>query len=454
MTRSDSPRLVLYQGILFALLLFVFLNGLLWSLVIPFDGAPDEIHKYEIVYFIWRNYRLPVLGPSADVYIRPAPGTRDGYVYGAAALYPSGAYLLAALFMGLSPLDTPLVLLHAARLSSVCCTVVTIYLIYRITYALFRSRGYALGVAAFTALIPQFTYTGAYVGDDAYQIMAVTLTIWATVGGAQENWTLRNRILLGLGLALVSAGKQNGWFVAIPFALLGLFSTWGGSWRQRVKTWACIVLPPGLTLGSWLGRNELFYDDPWGFRASAMAWQDYVSRIGFEWEPLVQQGYGFLDLVWETPWLQWMFESFWGRFFYFTVPMDGRIYSALFIGSILGALVTMWVLLRRRDQLFPSKNATVVVGCGVLSIGLLFATAAMTSLYNDFQPQGRYFFPAILPIVVLLTVGLHTLGRLYLRRYIASLWVAVILLMLVLNVFCLITYVHGHPYPEIPLPGY
>jgi len=102
-----SPRLIPERYFLAALLLFVFLNGLLWSLTIPFDGAPDEIHKYEIVYFIWKSHHLPAFGPSADVYIRQAPGTRDGYVYGAAATYPCGAYLLAASFMYLTPSNAP-----------------------------------------------------------------------------------------------------------------------------------------------------------------------------------------------------------------------------------------------------------------------------------------------------------------------------------------------------------
>jgi hypothetical protein len=74
---------------LVVLLMAVLANGLVWSFVIPFDGAPDEVHKYDIVYFMWKYNRIPVFGPQpgADVYIRPAPGTRDGYVYDIVATY-------------------------------------------------------------------------------------------------------------------------------------------------------------------------------------------------------------------------------------------------------------------------------------------------------------------------------------------------------------------------------
>ena len=448
-----SPRLIPERYFLAALLLFVFLNGLLWSLTIPFDGAPDEIHKYEIVYFIWKSHHLPAFGPSADVYIRQAPGTRDGYVYGAAATYPCGAYLLAASFMYLTPSNAPAVLLHTARLASVLCTVFTVYFTYRIARALFKSVNYALGVAAFAALIPQFTYTGAYVGDDAYQIMAVTWGIWATVRGIQEGWTLKNGLLMGLALALASMGKQNGWVAVFPFVLLTLASTWRGNWRQRLQMWASICLPACLTLGSWLLRNWLLYNDLLALNVGRIAWQDYITRLGLEWIPLAQQGYGFLDLV-QTRWLRTMFESFWGRFFYMNVAMDSRIYLALLASCTCGAVCTMWVLLRRKKEVFSTEKSARILICAGLAFVLLFAVAAMTSLYNDYQSQGRYFFPLIAPITMFLTLGIYVLSKSYLKRFFTSLGITALGLLFALNMFSLVHYIHGHPYPEIPLPNF
>jgi 4-amino-4-deoxy-L-arabinose transferase-like glycosyltransferase len=445
--RPDRERTLLA-----ALLVFVFLNGLVWSLTIPFDGAPDEIHKYEIVYFIWRNHRLPVLGPSEDVYIRPAPGTRDGYVYGAAATYPSGAYLLAALFLSLTPSDAPMVLLQAARLSSVLCTVATIYLAYRIIRTLFASAGYALGAATLIALIPQFTYTGAYVGDDAYTIMAVTWSIWSAARGLRQGWTLRTTSSMGLALILVSLGKQNGWVAVFPFVLLVLASAWRGDWRTRLRVFAGALLPPCLTLGAWLARNWLLYRDPMALRVAQIAWQDYITRLGFEWVPLVERGYGFLDLLTKTRWLRTLFESFWGRFFYMNVAMDPPIYQALLAGCICGVAATVWALFRNREDVLPTGLVVKILSCAGLALVLLLATAATTSIYRDYQAQARYLFPLIVPIAISLTVGGHVLVRSHSRRLLAGLWIVVLILLFALNAFSLIRYVHGHPYPEIPLP--
>lgn len=453
MSSSISLRLVREHYLLAALLLFAFLNGLLWSLVVPFDGAPDEVHKYEIVYFMWKNRRVPVFGPAADVYIRPAPGTRDGCVYGISATSPCGAYFMSSLFMYMSPSDTPVVLLHMARLSSVVCVVATLYFAYKLVHALFGSAGYALGVTALIALIPQFTYTGAYVNDDAYQVMAVTWSIWGVVRGVQRGWTLRNRLLVGLALVLVSVGKQNGWVAVSSFVLLALSSACCGNWRERFQTWVTMFLPACLTLGSWFARNWLLYHDFLALSTARIAWQDFLASAGFEQQvPLTQQGYGFLDLLIRTRWPRTMFESFWGRFYYLNVPMDVRIYSALLVCCLLGAAATVWALLRKREKVFPARTSARILGCTGLAFALLFAAAAATSLYNDYQAQGRYFFPLIVPIVMFLTLGIHTFGRLYLKRYLASLWTVALVLLLALNVFCLVYYIHGHPYPDIPLP--
>jgi 4-amino-4-deoxy-L-arabinose transferase-like glycosyltransferase len=356
--------------------------------------------------------------------------------------------------MYLSPAGAaPTSLLHTARLASVICTVGTIYLIFRLTYRLFQSEAYALGVAAFVALIPQFTYTGAYVGDDAYLILAVTGTMWATVRGMQAGWTLRNKLLMGLALALVSLGKQNGWIAALPFALLAASSAWRTNWRQTAQTWALMYLPACITLGSWLARNWLLYHDPLALRIGRVAWQDYVTRIGHAWIPLAQRGRGFLHLLFRTPWLVRMFESFWGRFFYMSVPMDRPIYLTLLGASLAGMTCTGWALWKRRDVLFTTEVTARVLGCAALSLVLLFVSTAFSSLHNDFQPQGRYFFPLIAPLAIVITLGVYVISRRS-QRWLRMLPFVGLALLLALNVFSLAHYVYAHPYPEIPLPRF
>jgi hypothetical protein len=187
-----------------------------------------------------------------------------------------------------------------------------------------------------------------------------------------------------------------------------------------------------------------------------MAWQDYMTRLGYNWIPLAQQGYSLLDLFTKTRWLELMFESFWGRFFYMNVPMAEWIYTILFGGCVCGIIATTWALLGRRKEVFATSVSARILGCAGLAFVLLFVVATATSLYNDYQAQGRYFYPLIVPIAIFLTVGLYIFSKSYVKRYPASLWAAVaaLVLLMALNAFCLVHYIYGHPYPDIPLPNF
>ena len=452
LTRLPSQRLVLI-----VLLIAVLANGVVWSFVIPFDGAPDEVHKYDIVYFIWKYNRLPVFGPqpSADVYIRPAPGTRDGYVYGIAATYPPGAFLLSTALMHLTLSVDPVTLLHAARLAVVLCNVALACLVFQIVFMLFGSGTYALGVAAFIAFIPQVAYTGAYVGDDTFTAAAVTFTLWTLIRGISRGWTRSNAMLMGFALAVTALGKQNGWAAVLPFVVLALWSTRPLNWGERLR----IVLKHWLVAwpdtGAWLGRNWMLYRDWLAFGVSTVAWRDYMTRLGMAWRPLSAQGIGPGDLFSKTLWLQYVFESFWGLFFYLNVPMLPVVYSTLQIVCALGILVTIGVIASsglRRQSLFLHTFAWQVMLCVLISFVILLATNIWTNVTYDFQPQGRYFFPVLVPIGIALTLGLY---RLEMNRPRAAqiVWGAVLIAMVALNVYAL-SVVRAHPYPAIPLPNF
>lgn len=430
----------------------VLLNGCLWAWIIPFDGAPDEVHKYEITYFIWHNHHLPVFGPDADLYIREAPGTRDGYVYGVSATYPFGAYLLAAILMVIVPVSKPLMLLHVARLASVIFNLVTVYFAYRIVSTLFGHRRYAIWIAGLIALIPQFTYTGAYVGDDAYLIAAMTWILWAVISGLEQGWTRKNQVQLASALVMATLGKFNVWVVVLPFVVLAFFSTWDIDWPERLRAWAVMFLPPTLSLGGWLLRNIYLYHDLFALDVGRVAWADYTERIGFNWITLAEQGYKFTDLFTQTDWLRTVFESFWGRFFYMDVVMDARIYNVLLAGCSAGLILTLVAFWRLRDTVLPSATVKKFFICSLISLAILFAFSAATSFYNDYQPQGRYFFPLIVPIMVLLTLGGYVLSQTYLPRYRGWMGALIILGLFALNAYALIHYIHCHPYPDIPLP--
>jgi hypothetical protein len=109
--------------------------------------------------------------------------------------------------------------------------------------------------------------------------------------------------------------------------------------------------------------------------------------------------------------LEFTFETYLGRFGWLTLSMPDPIYwLADLVG--LASLVGLALALRRRRDL-AALALCALCAISALAIGVgPFLVGAM----GDEMPQGRYLYPAILPISGLLAAGL---ARLWPRRWAA-----------------------------------
>ncbi|MBI3914178.1 MAG: hypothetical protein HY327_08350 [Chloroflexi bacterium] len=126
------------------------------------------------------------------------------------------------------------------------------------------------------------------------------------------------------------------------------------------------------------------------------------------------------------------FKSFWAQFGWMGVLVNDRIYTLLFAltgAAVLGFALSAAKLFRRRDRLMPAQWASIAL----LAL-MLGATVADYLLYNlkFFQLQGRYLFPAMLPIALVGVIGLRELiAREYRRVVFVLLYAAMLALDLV-----------------------
>jgi hypothetical protein len=95
------------------------------------------------------------------------------------------------------------------------------------------------------------------------------------------------------------------------------------------------------------------------------------------------------------------FRSFWAQFGWMAVPIDARIYTAL---AMLSGVATLGFVVRLVEGREGRPLAT--------RAGLLLACAALLTLathlgYNlsFYQPQGRYLFPALIPLGLAWSLG-------------------------------------------------
>jgi hypothetical protein len=178
-------------------------------------------------------------------------------------------------------------------------------------------------------------------------------------------------------------------------ALTVLWRFWG-RWRAFVQAGLMVAVPAFTLGGVWWVRNVIVYG---GLDVLGKAAHDRVvvgqPRTAV-WIAEMGQTAVLKAFVTTT------FNSFWGQFGWMTHPMDGRFYPILWLftlvwlAGLVFALVTWW------DRVQPPAAAILVL------LGTFLLTLGVHVAYNItfVQHQGRYLFPALLPIGVGVAVGL------------------------------------------------
>ena len=403
---ENTRALALLLGAALALML-------VWTAVVPFDKGPDEAEHYRVAHFIYANGRLPVFAADGDMY---------GYVVNAEeafisyAALPGFNYILAALAMRLVLTDDPYALLYAARFVSTLAVLMTIYLAYRTARLLFPKRpDIARGAALILVLIPQVTLTGAYVNQDAYTMAASSWVVYLLLAGWKEGWTAGRAAWLGVALGLVLLGRLNG-YVVIPFALLvAALSLRGGVGIVLLRLFITGSVAT-LVSGWWFVRSYLQTGDPIGIQAVLEAWRALAPLRRAPREI----GVSFLDILrGDTPYL--VFRTFWGAFGQLEVYFLWPYYALLGLLTLGAGVGLAWGLVQRfagprplhalfdreyaRNQAFL---AAAVALLGVLVLGMV-ALVFWQAWATSFATQGRYLFPAIVPIVLFITLGITAL---------------------------------------------
>ncbi len=112
----------------------------------------------------------------------------------------------------------------------------------------------------------------------------------------------------------------------------------------------------------------------------------------------------FLDNVWDVPslfryllYMGFAWASFWGWFGWLTRPYPWLVYILLGFLTLLAG----WGLWKQHLQ----RALSASIGLAGIATGLIGMQIFLPMMGQAWQPQGRYLFPALLPIAILLLWG-------------------------------------------------
>ena len=400
-------------------LIAYFALGTAYALQTPAWQAPDEPAHYNYIQFISEKHALPILqkGEYDQAYLEEFTRTPQNvaslsidplrYEDYAPPLY----YLLAAPIFALTD-----GWLAAIRLFSVVlggALVVVAYLIGAEAYP--GQLVFALGGAAFVAFVPQHLAMMSAANNDSLAELLIALVALQAMRLFRMPTISRRRLSwLGVTVGLGLLTKATFYYTAVPIALVALamhglkkspdnLPSETRGWRLFVKQ-TLIVFVPAMVIGAvWWIRNLIVYG---GFDVMGLARHNAVV-VG---QPTTAQwliDYGASGLL--QRFLATTYRSFWGQFGWMSTPMPDREY--LILGLLSGVALIGWigwlVEKRMKDEggrmktaFHPSPQAAILALWFVLTVGgYLYYNLTFV------QHQGRYLFPALIPIGLVFAIG-------------------------------------------------
>lgn len=396
MSRSTAALLLL------AILIAYCAIGAAYAIATPAWQAPDEPAHYNYIKFIVEQGALPVLraGDYDQVYNEAFTRTPQNtqslsidplrYENYAPPLY----YLLAAPVYALA--DGWLVAVRLFSLALGGALIVVAYLIGAELYP--DSLAIAIGVAGFVAFVPQHLAMLSAVNNDALAELLIALSGYQALRlFRSDHPTRRSRLVLGLTLGLGLLTKATVYYTALPMVVVALILH-SRRYATRRAQYA-LVFAPALALGAllWL-RNLSVYG---GLDVLGLARHNAIVTGQPTTADWIAQ-YGFTDTL--ARGLSTTFHSFWGQFGWMAVPMPDNVYRVLGALSLIALSGWAWRLIKgcRARQ----------AGCREPRRGLLALLTVLTFgglIYYNLtfvQHQGRYLFPALIPIGLAFALGI------------------------------------------------
>lgn len=398
------------------LLLVAYLSlGLLYSIVNPLFEAPDEHYHFDFINHLVQERRLPVQFPEAPRSERHQPPLY--YVLGALLTFGVDTDDLPQFLernpywgheIGLVGSDNKNQFLHGdeegvpysgtvlavrlVRLLSVVLGAITLLATYLTAKEIFPHRpGLALGGVAFVAFNPQFIFINSAVTNDSLATTLATLVLLLLAQTVTRGFSTPRNVCLGVLLGLALLTKVAAVFL-IPVVVLALAAASFDerSWGSFIRSFSLVLSISFLLAGWWFARNLILYGDWLGL---SRMWEVWGAR-----EPPADLAQILADL----PRVE---RSYWANFGWGNVPVSNEIYQLLALmvrASLLGWLVLSYRQIRggvfRRREIYGVLVLASWTGLILLGLALY--------LRRDPYASGRYLFPAISAISILLFLGL------------------------------------------------
>ena len=384
-----------------------------------FVNPPDEHARILIPWYIRQHGVLPT-GFEEEVRI---PGY--GFSYG---LYNTFPYVVQGYVMRLVSMftESARLLLYAGRFINVLSGAAMAYVVYLLSKRLFTVAGMRWMFCFGVMYLPQCLFLHTYINTDSMCLLSTAIIVLALVYAYQDGYTIRNCLLLSGGIILCALSYYNafGYILSSIFLFVAYFrvGNCGSSfevrkyydWKQMLIKG--ILISTIVLLGiSWqFIRSYILYDGDFiGLKTRDNLAILYAVPLV---NPLTRSTYfnrgeSIWAMLFGSDFMSMTFKSFVGIYGSVSIIGNSLLYNVFLIFFTIGITACMFLRktragflhnLPRWKQVFFHANMLFCIAMPVFLL-LYYAYAV------DFQPQGRYLMPMIIPFMYYVVRGYQKL---------------------------------------------
>lgn len=456
--KRDRNLSIAVTTIYFGLYIIIALSLLIRQ---PFGSPPDEADRLLIPKYIMENNSLPN-GYDESIRIRSY-----GFSYAFQPILPyiiqGYAMRLEGMFVGTWP-----AMFYAARSVNFLFGLIMAVFVLLLGRQWFHDRRFAWFFSFLVTFMPQAIFMHTYVNTDSCCLMSTAIMLYGLTRGLKEGFSWSSSVIMSVGIILCALSYYNayGYILSCILLFIACFLTrregklhFEGKRFLQMGCFISVLVLLGISW--WFIRSAILYDgDFLGLRArdhcaSLYAIPEVNPNTRITWR---NQGYTVLQMLRQTNFWALSRMSFIGMFGSMSISTSVwvyRFYRVLFAGGVILSFFIPLKYTNLKEKLFPKRKILEIFFHANMTFCMLMPLllSIWYSYATDFQPQGRYLLPSLVPLGYYCVRGLEKLMGMKILEKIGSKWKRLSMLpiqtvcvtvFIVLIIACILVSVYGY----------
>lgn len=382
----------------------------------PFGNPPDEYNRYLIPQYIAENGTLPN-GYEESIRIGGY-----GFSYGFQPILP---YMLQGFCMRFAGLftDSEEALLYTARAVNLLLGLLTAAVVLMLSRHLFTDRRFGWLFAYLVTFLPQSIFVHTYVNTDSCCMLSIAVMLLGLTLGLKDGFTPRSSCVMAAGIILCALSYYNAYGYILSCILLFTAFFLSRKNASGLSFDAKAFLQKGLFISAvvligiswWFIRSAVLYDgDFLGLQArnecaALYALPEFHPDTRVTWQ---NQGYSLWEMLTGSDFAALTVLSFIGIYGPMTIVTSlwiYRFYKALFAtGLLLCIFLPLLKTAAKRPFLSERRGLRIFFHMNMIfCMAMPLILSLVYSYSTDYQPQGRYCLPSLLPLGFYTVCGLE-----------------------------------------------